>query len=226
MIRTIALCAYAAIIALCARPSFAGEALHRRVLLLPVEFNVFQDSTFVQEIVPEQTEAARLNLGDAAREALLAHGDFELDAMPRLSPDEDKTLHRHVALARLITAQAEAYRRRPWRERRAQFNRDLGNGLSFLHDRTGAGYALLVTGSQVTRCFFCAPLTPNGQKKRTEVDLVLIDLADGNVSWFNSVVTFAGFFGALHRDVSERNDAREVISKLLVAYPDIPALTD
>jgi hypothetical protein len=215
-----------AIFAFSARVSFAEGTAHARVLLLPVDFAVFHDSLFVQEIIPEQTEAARLNLGDAAREALLAHGAFELDAMPQLSPDEAASLHRQVALARLIATQGEAYRRRPWRDRRADFDRGLGKGLSFLHDRTGAGYALLVTGSQVTRCLLCPPLAPNGQKKQTEVGLVLIDLVDGNVSWFNSVVTFGGFFGSLRRDVSERDDARKVLAKLLESYPRIPALTD
>ena len=227
MSRTIALCASVAAFALCAQLSFAEEAPHPRVLLLPVDFKVFRDNLFVQEIIPEQTEAARLNLGDAAREALLAHGAFELDAMPKLSPDEEQILHRQVTLARLIATQAEAYRHRPWRERRADFDRRLGNGLSFLHDRTGAGYALLVTGGQVTRCFLCAQFAANGKKgNRTVVGLVLIDLNDGNVSWFNSMDTFGSFFGTLHRDASERDDARRILGKLLAVYPKIPALTD
>jgi hypothetical protein len=225
MARTVALCAALAISALCAPPSSAEEAPHAHVLLLPVDFNVVHGGLSMEEILPDETKAARLNLGDAAREVLLAHGAFELDPLPQLSPEEEQVLHRHVALARLIATQADDYRHSPWRDHRAQLDRGLGDGLAFLHERTGAGYALLVTGSQLTRCMLCPPLTANGQKKRTEVSLLLIDLKDGNVSWFNSTVTY-GLFGVMRRDVSERDDARKVLAKLLEPYPRSPALTD
>lgn len=208
-----------------------------KVLLLPFTFTVYQSGVGSFEAVPDWTEAARKNLGDSARSVLSAAGGFEIESMPELPPDQAKSLRDHVAVARLIALEGTRfkgrYKKAEWHEHRGDFDRSFGSGLKFLHDQTGADYALLIDGTQVKQSggsiFLQLLLAAGGVIMigggGTVVSMCLIDLNDGEVTWFNSSLNIA-ILGMTKADMRDAPKAREAIATLFTSYPAIPALAD
>ena len=206
-----------------------------RVLLLPLTFTVYQSGVGSgPEAVPDWTEAARRNLGDAARETLLATRGLELNQLPDLEPKDAAVLRDHVAVARLITMSGNQYRHGEWHKHRAEFDRAFGTGLGFLRERTGADYALLIDGTQVKQTggsifLQLALAATTGMVMMggggTVVNVCLLDLVNGTVAWFNSSQAI-DVFGATGTDLRNAAAARAALAKLFAAYPTIPALAD
>jgi hypothetical protein len=216
----------------------APRASTHKVLLLPPTFTEFQNAVSGLEAIPDWTDAARRNLSDAARDSLRAAG-MQLEAVPDLTPQEAAIVREHVSVAMLIVAAAAQYEENDWHSHRANFDRTLGDGLRFLHDRTGADYALLIDGTQVrqsggriamnwlgtlavaTTGFIV--VSPGGGGE--VLNLCLLDLNNGTVAWFNSSRTKNGF-GSAGADMRNAEKTQAVIRDLFASYPNIPALAD
>jgi len=209
-----------------------------KVLLLPSTFIEFQNAVSGLEAIPDWTEAARKNLDDAAHDSLQAAG-LQLEALPDLTPKEAVIVHDHIAVAQLIVGAGTQYVDGDWHKQRADFDRTFGDGLHFLHERTGADYALLIDGTQVRQsggrvamrllgtlataaAGFAVVSTGGGGEV---LNISLLDLNNGTVAWFNSSRT-KNIFGSAGDDFRNAVATQAAIKKLFESYPNIPALAD
>jgi hypothetical protein len=219
-------------------PGPPAPAAHK-VLILPPAFTEFQNAVAGLEAIPDWTDAARTNLGDAARDTLQTTGGLEPAALPNLTPEELAILHDHIALAQLIVAAGVQYGSGEWHKHRADFDRSFGDGLRFLHERTGADYALLIDGSQVRQSggrvamkwlgtlaaaaagILIVPMGGGGEF----LNVCLLDLTHGTVVWFNSSRT-VDVLASSGADMRNPAATQMAMKKLFASYPIIPALVD
>ncbi len=209
------------------------------VLMLPPTFSEYQNAVSGLEIVPDWTNAARKNLGDAALETLQTAGSLQLQELPALTAEESVILHDHIAVAQLIVAAGLQYKDSEWHKHRESFDRSFGDGLRFLHERTGADYALLIDGTQVRQSggriamrllgsLAAAAggvlIIPTGGGGET-VNVCMLDLNHGSVAWFNSSRAIE-VFGSSGTDLRNAEAAKTAMKKLLASYPAIPALSN
>jgi hypothetical protein len=209
-----------------------------KVLLLPSTFTEFQNAVSGLEAIPDWTDAARRNLGDAARDSLEAAG-MQLEMLPDLTPQESAIVRDHMSVALRVVAAAARYDDHDWHAHRANFDRTLGEGLRFLYERTGADYALLIDGTQVRQSGGRIAMKWLGTLAGAAAGVVvvsaggggeilnvcLLNLHDGTVAWFNSTQTKNGF-GSAGADMRNAGKAQELMKDLFAPYPAIPALAD
>jgi hypothetical protein len=209
------------------------------VLLLPTTFTEYQNAVSGLEAIPDWTDAARKNLDEAAHEALEVTGGLRLEALPGLTPEESAILHDHIALAQRIVGAGVQYKNGDWHKHRTSFDRSFGDGLRFLHERTGADYALLIDGTQVRQSggriamkllgslaaaaagVIVVPTGGGGEI----VNVCLLDLNHGTVTWFNSSRAI-DVFGSAGADLRNPESTKAAMRKLFASYPTIPALAD
>lgn len=227
----------AATLAMGVSTTLADPQTHR-VILLPPAFTEFQNAVSGLEVVPDWTRAARYNLGDAARVSLLAAG-MELQPLPDLNPEESAVVRDYIDVAQLIVAAGALYDSTPWHQRREKFDRTLGEGLSFLRERTGADYALLIDGSQVRQsggrvsmrilstlaAATVGVALVSGGGGGEVLNLCLLDLNTGAVIWFNSSRT-KNVLGTAGADMRDPVATQAAMKALIQPYPNIPALAD
>jgi hypothetical protein len=203
-----------------------------KVLLVPVEFSVYEKGLNTSEIVADWTEAARANLATAATEVLGERAGLQLVPMPVLEPAEQEALHEHLALVKLVVLQASSMSGSAWNRRKPDFDRRLGDGLQFLREKSGADFVILIDGSQVkqsggsvfTQIALAGILGVGVPGGGTYLSSSLIDLVAGEVKWFNARYGLEGF-GMTNSDLRQLEDAKAMLRKLFEPYPAIPALT-
>jgi hypothetical protein len=211
-----------------------------KVLLVPVEFSVYEQGLNTREIVADWTEAARANLATAATEVLGERAGLQLVSMPTLEPAEQEVLREHLALVKHIVLQANSMSGGAWNSRKPDFDRRFGDGLQFLRERSGADFVILIDGSQVKqsggRVFSQIaligvlgavggiPLGGGAPGGGTFLSSSLIDLVRGEVKWFNARYGQEAF-GMTRSDLRQLDDAKAMLRKLFEPYPAIPALT-
>jgi hypothetical protein len=203
-----------------------------KVLLVPVEFSVYEQGLNTREIVADWTEAARANLATAATEVLGERAGLQLVPMPVLEPAEQEALHEHLALVKLVVLQASSMSGSAWNRRKPDFDRRLGDGLQFLREKSGADFVILIDGSQVkqsggsvfTQIALAGILGVGVPGGGTYLSSSLIDLVAGEVKWFNARYGLEGF-GMTNSDLRQLDDAKAMLRKLFEPYPAIPALT-
>jgi hypothetical protein len=220
-------------------PAESARATGPRVVLLPTTFTEYQNAVSGLEVIPDWTDAARKNLEEAAHETLEATGGLQLEALPALTPEESAILHDHIAVAQLIVGAGVQYKNSEWHKRRTTFDRSFGDGLRFLHERTGADYALLIDGTQVRQSggriamrllgtLAAAAggivLVPTGGGGEI-VNVCLLDLTHGSVTWFNSSRAI-DVFASSGADLRNLEATKAAMRKLFASYPVTPALAD
>ena len=204
-----------------------------KVVVLPVDFTVYQVSAAGPETVPEWTVAARKNLEEGLALVMRNHAGLDYVAMPDLTAAERQTLDEYLALAKVIDLQGRQLQFRDWAPRRAEFDRRLGPDLAFLRERTGADYAVLVHGMQseqsggliATQILAAAAgvalIFPTG----AHVSTTVIDLANGEVKWFNHA-DGGEVLGIGSVDTRKPESTAKLLEKLFEPYPSIPALEE
>jgi len=211
----------------------AAPANRPKVVVLPVDFTVYQVSAAGPETVPEWTVAARKNLEEGLALVMRNHAGLDYVAMPDLTATERQTLDEYLALAKVIDLQGRQLQFRDWAPRRAEFDRRLGPDLAFLRERTGADYAVLVHGMQseqsggliATQILAAAAgvalIFPTG----AHVSTTVIDLANGEVKWFNHA-DGGEVLGIGSVDTRKPESTAKLLEKLFEPYPSIPALEE
>jgi hypothetical protein len=211
-----------------------------KVLLVPVEFSVYEQGLNTSEIVADWTEAARANLVTAATEVLRERAGLQVVPMPTLEPAEQEVLREHLALVKHIVLQANSMSGGAWNDRKPDFDRRFGDGLQFLRERSGADFVILIDGSQVKQsggrvvsqlallgilgAVGGTPVVGGAPGGGTYLSSSLIDLVGGEVKWFNARYGQEAF-GMTRSDLRQLDDAKVMLRKLFEPYPAIPALT-
>jgi hypothetical protein len=202
----------------------------KRIVMLPVEFIIYQKSVAGIEAVPEWTETAQFALGDAAIRKLRDDQRFEIVNVPHFEGETKDVLQEHVEFFKVIGNTALTMIQdggKVWAEKGANFDYTLGDGLSFLADAADADYAFIICGSQVTQTggsvflqFLSAAAigmyAPGGG---TYVLAGIVDLRSGRIAWLNSRMG-SQVFGMTGSDVRKPETAAEVISKMFEGFPE------
>lgn len=201
-----------------------------RVVLLPVEFSVYEKGMGSGEIVADWTQAARANLGTAAVEVLGERAGLQLVPMPELSPQEQQALREHIALVKLVVLEANDLTGAVWQTRRGDYDRRFGDGLQFLRDKSGADFAIVIDGAQLKQSggsvfaqIAMAALGVAMPGGGTYLSSSLLDLGNGEVKWFNAKFG-AEVLGISGSDIRTPEESKAMLRKLFEPYPAIPAL--
>lgn len=200
----------------------------KRIVMLPVEFTVYQKSVAGIEAVPDWSETARFSLGQAAIEMLRQDGRFRVVDLPQLDGQTQGLLREHVELFKIVGDTATGvlqYGGKPWADKKTNFDYTIGDGLQFLAEASGADYAFLLAGAQVTQTggaafmqFLAAAggvAMPGGG---TFMFTGIVDLHSGDVKWLNSRMG-QQMFGITGSDVRNPATAAEIVVKLFEGFP-------
>jgi hypothetical protein len=201
----------------------------RRIVMLPVEFTVYQKSVAGVEAVPDWSETATFALGNAAI-AMLSHDErFEVVDAPDFQGEARDLLREYVEFFKVVGSTALSmvqYGGKAWAEKATNFDYTLGDGLSFMADAADADYAFIINGSQVTQTggsvflqFLAAAggyYTPGGG---TYVMAGIVDLRDGRIAWLNSRMG-AQVFGMTGSDMRKPETAAEVVAMMFEGFPE------
>lgn len=205
-------------------PQAAPVAGAKRIVVLPVEFTVYERSVAGVEAVPDWSETARYALGDAAGRMLRQDNRFEIVAMPSLEGDAQELMNEHVGLFKVVTIcvmRLVEYGGKAWKAKWADFDYTLGDGLAFLADAAQADYAFFLAGAQIKQTGGSAFMqflvgTPGGG---TFVVIGVVNLRTGGLAWFNWKQGME-IFGMTGSDVRDPATAQAVITKMFEEYPN------
>lgn len=175
------------------------------VLVLPVDASVYELGLASMEKVPEWSEQARQVMQTELDAMFGNEVAIQLTAMPELSAEEKLLLDEHVALYRQVVGALRGHQAiSGWQHKKAKVDGTVGSGLGFLHEKTGADVALLVSGVDVkssggrmvaagaAAVLFGASM-PMGH---SEVVVGYLNLHTGDVLWSNqSFSTSHGLLG-------------------------------
>ncbi len=200
----------------------------RRIVMLPVEFTVFQKSVAGMEAVPNWSETARYTLGEAAARMLRQDERFEIVPLPEFDAATGALLREHVELFKIVGDSATTFLQfggKAWAEKKANFDYTIGDGLGFVAETAGADYAFLLAGAQVAQTggavfmqFLAAAggiALPGGG---TYIFTGIVDLRTGAVKWLNSKLGMQ-MFGVTGSDVRNPDTAYEVVTKMFEGFP-------
>jgi len=215
-------------------PTAADTQRIARVVLLPVEFSVFQRGVSGMEVIPDWTEKARTNIAAAASTVLMERANLELVAMPELSPEETQQLREHLALVRTFMAQIDqldAAKEAAWQGRKPGLDRRIGHGLDFLREKTGADFAVYIDGAQAKQSggsvFSQIALAAVGVISigggGTYIRASVLDLEAGLLRWFNER-SGRESYGISGSDVRKAAETQAVLRRLFEPYPSVPRL--
>ncbi len=211
-----------------AAPATAVAAEPKRVLILPLEFTVYERSVAGMEAVPDWTTAARANLLEATGQMLRQDSRFEIVAVPAVEGAAKDVLREHVELFKIISDTVTGVVHlggKAWEDKKVNFDYTLGDGLAFLADASGADYAFILGGGQIkptggtTFMQILAAGTgvyvPGGG---TYVAAGIVDLRTGNIVWLNSMQG-GELFGMTSNDTRKPEAAHAILAKMFEGYP-------
>jgi hypothetical protein len=215
-------------------PGAAAKPGAKRIVVLPVEFTVYEKSVAGVEAVPGWSETAQYSLGDAASKMLRLDNRFEIVAMPTLDGEADALLREHVELFKIVADTVTtfiSYGGKAWKEMRTNFDYTLGDGLVFLADAAQADYALIIAGAEIKQTggsVFLQLLAAAGgvglSGGGTYIVVGIVNLRSGDVAWFNWK-SGAEVFGMTGSDVRDPTTAQAVVSKMFAEYPNSKLIT-
>lgn len=209
----------------------AGQA-EGGILVLPVEYIIYQKSMVSVEPVPEWTDASKTSLLEAATATLDHNPHFKRVALPQLSAEQSALLREHIELFKIIGLQLENVVKlggAVWKPTRENANYSIGDGLRFLADNTGAKYAFLIAGQQYKqsagKVFFQLAAAAGGialvDGTGSYTYAGIVELSTGRVTWFSSSLQHQEF-GIGGGDPRSAEGALKIISTLFKTYPQSP----
>lgn len=122
-----------------------------KLLLLPSHFMVYQlgASGVTSHEIPEWSRAAEQHASGALRAFLDLSSEFAAVELPPLSDEQTAALDEHLGLAELLAFNAWSNRMTggsAWKHKQKQFDQEIGPGLRYLRERTGADVAVFAVG--------------------------------------------------------------------------------
>ncbi len=206
----------------------------KRIVVLPVEFTVYQKSVAGLEAVPDWSETAQYALGDAAGKMLRLDNRFDIVAMPTFEGESEGLLREHIELFKIVADSVTnliSYGGKAWQAKRTNFDYTLGDGLAFLADEAQADYALILAGAQIKQTggsVFMQLLAAAGGYAvtggGTYVVAGVVNLRSGDVAWLNWKMG-GEVFGMTGSDVRHPDTALAVVTKMFAEYPNSKLIT-
>jgi hypothetical protein len=200
----------------------------KRIVMLPVEFTVYQKSVAGIEAVPDWSETARFSLAQAAIEMLKQDNRFQVVDAPQFDGETDGLLREHVELFKIVGESATSFLQwggKPWADKKTSFDYTIGDGLQFLADASGADYAFLLAGAQITQTggaafmqFLAAAGGVAVAGGGTFMFTGIVDLRSGDLKWLNSRMG-QQMFGITGSDVRNPATAAEIVTMLFEGFP-------
>lgn len=200
----------------------------KRIVVLPVEFTVYQKSVAGVEAVPDWTETAQFALGDAAMQMLQQDSRFQIVNLPQIDGEPAALLREHIELFKIVasTVTGVVQYGKVWADKRTtNFDYSIGDGLTFLADAADADYAFLVTGAQIKQTggsIFMQVLAAAGGVALpgggTYVMGGIVDLRTGEVRWINARMG-GEVFGITGTDVRDPGTALEIVARMFEGFP-------
>ena len=215
-----------------------GEALS--AVLLPAHVHVVRVGIGKMQSSEEWTAAASATVDAALQEVVGQSTQLTGRELPSITSDERSTIDEILAVATLVQMQEYGEGRKNISSAlRAHIDRSLGQSLAFLHERTGADYALITLGTQaeqgqelvalgavgVAASVLYPPLVALPGRTLSYAAMLLVDLRTGQVRWFNGRSGYE-IGGYNFTDLRDSASARKVVSQLLQPYPEIPPKLD
>lgn len=196
----------------------------KKVLLLPIDIDVIEISAGG---VPEKVEAwskqAKSNVKQSLQKTIGTKQNFELIEIPEMDTSEKDILEQYLAFYEVVGGDAFIFGRSPdpaWQHKTKHFDYTLGNGLSFLKQKTGADAALFVVGSDqistggrkaaIVLGAMIGVVIPAGM---TFVSVGLVELDSGNILWLNYD------FGGGNWDIRDQADTDKLVTNIFMDYP-------
>jgi hypothetical protein len=195
----------------------------KKVLLLPPQMLVAEMSAGgVIQKQDDWTKQASDNLLTAAENHAREKNWFETLRMPALSPEEAETVESHIGLYDRVASAIHAYgqgRDTGWEQKKKEWDYTLGEGLSFLREKTGADSALIFVGADI--------ISTGGRKAAFTVGLLigiaiplgqsfitvgLADLRTGEISWLS-------YDQSMSMDTREPAEVENLVKDFFKTYP-------
>ncbi|MBM5810660.1 MAG: hypothetical protein FJ191_01650 [Gammaproteobacteria bacterium] len=200
----------------------------RRIVVLPVEFVVYEKSVAGIEAVPGWSEQAQLSLAEASARMLQFEDRFAVVPVPGLDEPGQSVLREHVELFKIIadTVTGVVFNGgKAWAAKKTSFDYTLGDGLAFLADSAGAEYAFVLAGKQLKQTggsvLFQLLAAAGGVSVPGGGMFAaagIIELRSGRVAWINSVQG-GELFGMTSNDVRKPESADAVLKSMFAGYP-------
>jgi hypothetical protein len=202
-------------------PGFAGLGAQDKVVLMPVDVELFELGVGTVEPKADWTEAAQRHMASAIGERKAA---WKLTAVPITTQQVDdaaELVALQAAVARSISLHHGAGGGGPWAlpTKAGQLAWSFGDAMKPLADATGARYALFVwmrdsyASAGRKAAMVVLALAGIGLGGGVQVGYAtLVDLHTGQVVWFNQNVSGFG-------DLREPEPARASVASLLNGFP-------
>lgn len=205
------------------------------ILILPPEFVVYQQSVGATEPVPEWTSAAQTNIANAARAVLTQDSRFDVVDLPSMEEADRSALREHVELFKVVAMNLEGVVKlggKPWQSVRDNADFRIGEGLKFLKARTGADYALVLSGAEIRQtggsifmqlaiAGVLGAYVPGGG---TFMYCGIVDLESGRITWYNASLGASVFGMGGSANTDKEAGATKSLGTLFKTYPDSPGL--
>ena len=199
--------------------------LGHTVLLLPTEITAHElQASGQKEEVPEWTAQATKHVIASLKTSGV--GGLKLVQVPKLTDEETRIVREHVGLYDKV-AGSVIWSSNPavssaWTHKLKNFDYTIGDGLSFLADKTGVDKALLIVGEdtisssgrQATFIFAAAfgVAIPMGY---AIVNAGIVDLRTGDLLWMNTTAN------VMSLSLREQESSDKMVGVLFEEYPGI-----
>ena len=205
------------------------KELPKKVLILPVDVDVYELGLSSLELVPEWSEKAELEVQNAFDIYSGKAKEMEFVSVTDLTEHEKSEVDDFLSLYRIVAANAMVYTGPTgWPHKRAKFDYTMGPSLNFLKERTGVDTVLIVSGfDQIS----------TGSRKATQAAATIllavlgvgyapqggtaflygsaVDLDTGNLLWVN-------YAASQSHDMTKKFGAQSMLYQLMEGHPHFP----
>jgi len=208
------------------------RSVPKKIVLLPVDVRVNEISAGgATEEVGEWSEKAKQNILNSVKTEVSKNNKFLIVEMAQLSEKETSVVEEHVALYERVYLSAN-YAASPatgpdWKDKVKKFEYSLGEGMSFLQEKTGADAALILVGQdhvssdgRKAAIFLAAMAGVSIPLGHSFLTAGIVDLNSGDVLWIDH--TFSGG----NKDMREASDVDDMIKDIINNYPGIKSFKD
>ena len=199
----------------------------KKIVLLPIDVRVKEVSAGgSSEEVGEWSSTAKQHILGSVDRIVGKDNKFTIVKMPTLTQEETSKLEEHVALYERVYLSAN-FAASPisgdaWKGKIKKFDYTLGNGLSFLKEKTDADAALIFVGQDFVSSdgrkaavFLAAMAGVSIPLGHSFLTAGIVDLNTGDVLWINYT------FSAGNKDMRESNDVDDMVNEIIQNYPGI-----